>query len=135
LIPVGLALLALTSPGTGDVESSLGPHWALSRALQWGVPAALIVWGTLSLERMLKGRAFDLPVAVGDASYAIYLFHPLAAFGLAFAWPIRLAAALGIGSAMHVLVERRLLRWRTRPSAVRRAVRIPSTILLAKPLR
>jgi exopolysaccharide production protein ExoZ len=114
LIPIGLALVAMTSPGMGDVESSLGPQWALARALQWGVPAALIVWGTLSLERMLQGRAFNLPVAVGDASYAIYLFHPLAAFGLAFAWPIRLAAALGIGSAMHVLVERRLVQFRSR---------------------
>jgi peptidoglycan/LPS O-acetylase OafA/YrhL len=112
LIPVGLALLAMTSPGIGDVESSLGPQWALARTLQWGAPAALIVWGTLSLEGKLQGRAFDLPVAAGDASYAIYLFHPIAAFGLAFAWPIRLAAALGIGTAMHVLVERRLLQFR-----------------------
>jgi len=109
LIPLGLSLFALTSPGIGDVEASLGPQWALSRVLQWGVPAALVVWGVLSLEPSFKHHKFDLPVAIGDASYSIYLFHPLAAFGLAFAWPIRMAIALTIGWAMHVLLERRIL--------------------------
>jgi exopolysaccharide production protein ExoZ len=109
LIPLGLSLFALTSPGIGDVEASLGPQWALSRVLQWGMPAALVVWGVLSLERLFKHRRFDLPVAIGDASYSIYLFHPLAAFGLAFTWPIRLGIALATGWAMHILVERKLL--------------------------
>ena len=109
LIPLGLSLFALTSPGIGDVEASLGPQWALSRVLQWGVPAALVVWGVLSLERLFKHRRFDLPVAIGDASYSIYLFPPLAAFGLAFTWPIRLGIALATGWAMHILVERKLL--------------------------
>jgi exopolysaccharide production protein ExoZ len=109
LIPLGLSLFALTSPGIGDVEASLGPQWALSRVLQWGVPAALVVWGVLSLERLFKHRRFDLPVAIGDASYSIYLFPPLAALGLAFTWPIRLGIALATGWAMHILVERKLL--------------------------
>jgi exopolysaccharide production protein ExoZ len=109
LIPLGLSLFALTSPGIGDVEASLGPQWALSRVLQWGVPAALVVWGVLSLERLFKHRRFDLPVAIGDASYSIYLCHPLAALGLAFTWPIRLGIALATGWAMHILVERKLL--------------------------
>ena len=114
LVPVGVGLFALTSPGIGDIEATLGAHWALSRTWQWGVPAALIVWGALSLERLFEHRRFDLPVAIGDASYSIYLFHPLAAFGLAFAWPIRLATSLGTGWAMHVLVERRILGARKR---------------------
>ena len=109
LIPVGVAMLALSSPAIGDVESSLGPQWALWRALEWGCPAALIVWGALSLERTFERRLFDLPVAIGDASYAVYLFHPLIAFGLSFAWPVRLALAVAVGWAMHVLVERRLI--------------------------
>ena len=50
LIPLGFVLFALTSPVIGDVESSLGPQWALWRAFEWGLPAALIFWGTLSLE-------------------------------------------------------------------------------------
>jgi exopolysaccharide production protein ExoZ len=126
LIPLGLFLFALTSPGIGDVEASLGPQWALWRAVQWGMPAALIVWGVLSLDRLFDHRRFDLPVAIGDASYSIYLFHPLAAFGLAFAWPIRLATALGTGWAMHLLVERRILAARKQwPVLIRRLRSLP----------
>lgn len=109
LMPAGLGLLAFTSAGLGGVEASLGFQWALLRAVEWGFPVALVVWGSLSLERMFDLRLFDLPVAIGDASYSIYLFHPLAAFGLNFSWPLRLGIALGTGCAMHLLVERRLL--------------------------
>ena len=112
LIPAGLALLALTSAAIGDVESSLGPQWALWRAFQWGLPAALIVWGALSLEPWFERRIFDVPVAIGDASYSIYLFHPLVAYGLSYSWPVRLILAAGAGWAMHLLVERRILRAR-----------------------
>jgi exopolysaccharide production protein ExoZ len=121
LVPLGLGLFALTSPDIGDIEGTLGAHWALSRAWQWGLPAALIVWGTLSLERLFEHRRFDLPVAIGDASYSIYLFHPLAAFGLAFAWPVRLATSVVTGWTMHLVVERRILGVRKHwPSLSRR---------------
>lgn len=109
LIPVGLISIVLAGPGVGDVESSLGPSWAVWRALQWGAPAALIVWGALSLELPFRHRCFDLPVALGDASYSIYLFHPMVAYGLDFPWAVRLALAIGGGWAMHVLVERRIM--------------------------
>jgi len=118
LIPVGLTLFALASPGLGDVESSLGPQWALWRALEWGLPAGLIVWGALSIEDLFKHRAFDIPVAIGDASYSIYLFHPIVAFGLSFAWPVRLALAIGAGWAMHLLVERRIMSARRQWPAI-----------------
>lgn len=110
LVPLGLLLLAIAGPGFGDVESSLGPQWALWRAFEWGCPAALIVWGALSLEPFFKHRVFDGPVAIGDASYSVYLFHPLVAYGLSFAWPARLLLAVGVGWAMHRLVERRIMR-------------------------
>jgi exopolysaccharide production protein ExoZ len=115
LVPVAIALVALTSPATGDVESSLGPQWALWRALVWGCPAAMMVWGTLSLERIFERRAFNLPVAIGDASYSVYLFHPLVAYGLAFVWPVKLGLAVGLGWTMHVLVERRIMAARKLP--------------------
>jgi exopolysaccharide production protein ExoZ len=108
LIPLGLCLVAITAPGIGDVEASLSPSWAFWRAIEWGVPAALIVWGALSLEGLLQYSAFDVPVALGDASYSIYLFHPIVAHGFNLAWPVRLMLAIGAGWAMHVLVERRL---------------------------
>jgi len=108
LIPVGILLFVMAPPGIGDMESSLGPGWALRRVAEWGCPAALVVWGALSLEPLFERRSFDVPVAIGDASYSIYLFHPLVAFGLSFAWPVRLLGAIGAGWAMHVLVERRI---------------------------
>lgn len=109
LIPAGLMLFALTSAGIGDPDLTLGPQWALRRAFEWGVPAALIVWGALSLEPLFSHRIFGTPVAIGDASYSIYLFHPLVAYGLGFSWSVRLAVAVGVGWAMHRLVERRLI--------------------------
>lgn len=109
LIPAGLALLALTAPAVGDVESTIGPQFALARAVEWGIPAALIVWGALSLEGLFAHRPFDTAVAIGDASYAIYLFHPLVAYGLNFSWPVRIALAVGLGWALHMLVERRIM--------------------------
>lgn len=112
LVPAGLALIALTQPGIGDVDSSLHPAWALRRAIEWGFPAALIVWGGLSLEPGFRHRAFNLGVRAGDASYSIYLFHPLVAFGLTCAWPLKLSLAVGAGVAMHLLMERRLLALR-----------------------
>lgn len=118
LVPAGIGLLALTSPAIGDVDSTLHPSWALWRAILWGCPAALVVWGALSLEPMFGRRLFDVPVAIGDASYSIYLFHPLVAFGLALPWMVRLFLAIAVGWAMHVLVERRLMKIR-RPSQAR----------------
>lgn len=114
LIPLGFALLALTPTVLGDLGSSLGPRWALQRAIEWGCPAALVVWGALSLEPVFAHRLFDIPVKVGDASYSIYLFHPLISYGLDFAWPVRLALAIGVGMAMYLLVEQRIMALRLR---------------------
>jgi len=119
-ILLGLALLSLTSSNLGDLEWSLRSDWALWRALEWGLPAALIVWGALSLESVFERPVFDAPVGVGDASYSIYLFHPLISYGMTVFWPLRMALAIGTGIAMYVLVERRLLAARKR-----KAVRLP----------
>ena len=122
-VPIGLALFALTSPAIGEVGASLGSAGALWRALEWGCPAALIVWGALSLERLFEHGLFDVPVKIGDASYSIYLFHPLVAYGLSFGWTVRLPLAIGAGWAMHLLVERRIM-------AARR--RVPTTLFGAQ---
>jgi exopolysaccharide production protein ExoZ len=109
LVPLGIGLFALSSPAVGDVESSLGAYWTLWRALEWGCPAALIVWGALSVEPLFKHRSLDLPVAIGDASYSVYLFHPVVAYGLTFVWPVRLVIGVATGWAVHLLIERRIL--------------------------
>jgi exopolysaccharide production protein ExoZ len=109
LIPVGLALLLRSDPGIGNVDLSFSPKWALWRALEWGGPAAMVVWGALSLEPFFQRRLFDVPVKAGDASYSIYLFHPAVAFGLVCPWTVRLPLAIAVGWAMHYLVERRIM--------------------------
>jgi peptidoglycan/LPS O-acetylase OafA/YrhL len=123
LIPVGLALFAFTSPHVGDVDTIVEAKFAFRRVVEWGVPAAMIVWGALSIEPWFKRRLFDVPVAIGDASYSIYLFHPLIAYGLDFAWPVRLALAVGAGLTMHLLVERRIMAARRRWPALRLSVK------------
>lgn len=109
LVPAGIALVALTSPATGDPDATLTGHFALQRAVEWGVPAAMIVWGVLTMEQWFTGPSFNFPVFLGDASYSIYLFHPLFAYGLTAPWPIRVGGAVALGCAMHWLVERRIL--------------------------
>lgn len=109
LIPIGIAVLPFTSTVTGDLGSSLGAQWALWRAFEWGVPAALVVWGALSLEPIFDRALFDGPVKIGDASYSIYLFHPLITYGFDLPWAARLALAVGVGIAMYLLVERRIM--------------------------
>jgi exopolysaccharide production protein ExoZ len=110
LIPAGILLIALSAAGTGSAKATLlDPQFALWRAMVWGMPAALILWGAVSIERRFESRLFDVPVAVGDASYSVYLFHPIVAYGLDFAWPVRLALAVTAGCGLHLLVERRIM--------------------------
>jgi peptidoglycan/LPS O-acetylase OafA/YrhL len=128
LAVVGLALVALTAPSTGSARGTLlDPHFALWRTVVWGLPAAFIVWGMISLEKLFERRMFDAPVMIGDASYSIYLFHPIIAYGLTFAWPVRMAVAVGVGCAVHLLVERRIMRKRKRSPAAPSRLRWQAT--------
>jgi exopolysaccharide production protein ExoZ len=75
LAVIAIVLLAL------DLRD--GGSWgALPRALAWGGPAALLVAAAaLGHDRAAGGLATRLGVAVGDASYALYLLHPFAIRG------------------------------------------------------
>ena len=52
-------------------------NWPLpiTRAFQWGIPAALMVFGLLFLERLGRLRVPKLLVDLGTSSYSIYLAH------------------------------------------------------------
>ncbi len=107
----------------------------LPQLLKWGVPAVVIVAGALALERSGAGVAHRGALLLGEASYAIYLGHPfvIKAISLLYArlhvdaWLLHVialcvtVAIVGIvGVAMHLLVERplvRLLRHRLVPRA------------------
>jgi exopolysaccharide production protein ExoZ len=73
-IPIGVAVLVLGAawdwPPFGGVKDFLAGTDGWFRVATLGVPAALIVWGTLQIDAK-KGSLTTL----GDASYSIYLFH------------------------------------------------------------
>lgn len=48
------------------------------RFILWGIPAALILLASVSVEEHVAGPLAGLPNTLGDASYAIYLFHVFA---------------------------------------------------------
>lgn len=96
-----------------------------NRLLVWGLPAVMIVGGlTLGkTEPVLGRRTF---IALGDASYTLYLIHPLCirAFLLAagrigidvnaMAWPLLIVAvclSLVASILVHHLIERPTTRW------------------------
>ena len=106
--------MSLTPAGTGEATSSLEWHFAAWRAFAWGLPAAAIIWGVLSLERGFQSYHFNLPVALGDASYAVYLFHLIVADGFDLPPTARVLVGIGLGWTIHLAVERRLLEWRRR---------------------
>ena len=59
----------------------------ITRVLQFGIPAAMIVYGVVGLERRGTRIAPGWSVHLGDASYAIYLWHvPVTIVFGAVAW-------------------------------------------------
>lgn len=92
------------------------------RAVFWGVPAAMIVFGALSIERTSAIPEYRAAHLLGDASYSIYLTHGLLLAALSKGWRTLhldalpggwagfciagpLAAAIG-GTLVYLIVER-----------------------------
>lgn len=108
---VGLGvLILLTVPASYFVHHTVGISdlSTFRRALFWGAPSAMIVYGALSLERF---ATFKPLIVLGDASYAIYLLH---GFGILIAGHnlAGLALAVAIGLGAHFFIEKPLLRLR-----------------------
>ena len=119
-IGAGMALvLALAGGALLLVSPSFGP----ARAAAWGLPALAVLAGAVGLERRIGRHLPRGLLALGDASYAIYLSHgfvlPLAALplrrfvagggvpeGLCVA--LGLAVSVGVGWGVHRWVERPL---------------------------
>lgn len=114
----GLVLLAMLGPGVSAEDP-----W--QRSLGFGVPAVLIVSGAAGLGPFLARR--PLAERLGDASYAIYLFHTFVVVAMGQAWlmlpalhgalsallfvALALVLASGLGVVLHLAVERPLQRW------------------------
>jgi exopolysaccharide production protein ExoZ len=106
------------------------------RFLFLGISAVLVVFGAVLLEPALAKRPNAPMVLLGDASYALYLFHPIPMGIVATVWARLLDnshpasfACVAIGASIlssifvHVYVERPLTRWLSESS-----VKVPAQI-------
>jgi exopolysaccharide production protein ExoZ len=110
LICVALVCFAFAPMVIYPADFATDAHRSLWRVLFWGVPAAMLVYGMLSLERSLAGSLFDPIVALGDASYSIYLVHLSVIILIPGAWPLAFLLSVGAGVIVHRYVERPILR-------------------------
>lgn len=97
--------------------------YTIWRPLAWGVPAILIVTVVLALEKSISFHKFFLAMLIGNASYALYLIHPLVIRTLMMLnnkmfpnlineYLILVLLAIGSllsGVLLHIFVERRML--------------------------
>lgn len=102
------------------------------RALVWGLPAALIVCGTLAIERggRWPERALMWLERIGDSSYSLYLTHGLV---IAFAHrrfgssaPVNvltLLLSICVGFAFYYRFERPVGSWLSRLTSTRRRMK------------
>ncbi|MBI1360893.1 MAG: acyltransferase family protein [Alphaproteobacteria bacterium] len=76
LILVGATALLATVllPESADTGFPVS-NW--TRPLLWGIPAALVVLGVVTLDLSLPPAKIPTLKALGDASYSAYLLHPL----------------------------------------------------------
>lgn len=126
LIVSGTTVLGLDFLGSGtQPEGWITPN-DLERLLAWGLPAAMIVAGTvLGYQRRPGGIAGRTALLLGDASYALYLSHPfvivltrkaLIAAGLfqsAGGW-LPVAVSLLLSAVVSIVIYRLLERPMTR---------------------
>jgi len=77
-IAVPIFLIALAVLLATDIARAGSPP----RVILWGVPAALILLSCVSVDADVAGALAGMPNLLGDASYAIYLFHIFALEGM-----------------------------------------------------
>jgi exopolysaccharide production protein ExoZ len=112
------AALLLGLPGANfDVTPEKFVFLTPWRALFWGLPAAMVVYGALCFEAHV-GRQWNALVRLGDASYSLYLTHLGIVLGRNAHWPFWAAVAIMVGFGFWRFVERPLLR-------ARRAIHLP----------
>jgi exopolysaccharide production protein ExoZ len=123
-------------------DKSYGPR----QFLPWGVPSMLIVLGATAMEMSGQGRALfgsRIMLALGNASYALYLVHSMCFVGVSWvllywlkvqhyvgpdgAVLVYLGVCCAISLVVHRLIERPLTR------LVRRSARVCGGVLRASP--
>jgi len=113
----GFGLIGVAIGGWTIIQSS-GVFVELWRPFFWGVPATLLVAGALTVEARGGIGEIGWFRRLGDASYAIYLFHLPAVAIVAHTvrsqnlWlflPLSILSAIVMGLAAHMWVERPML--------------------------
>ncbi len=128
-IAVGVAIIFATPSGIGNPADTFKPGAQLTRALLWGLPSLLIVSGAMTVSA--DGRFWRPFVFLGDASYSLYLSHELVLLiaidtvGRGASPLLLIALCVLVSAALHLWIERPLIRWaRGQP---------PGRLALAKP--
>ena len=119
-IPLGIALLlgsgVLKSAPDGDTLDFLIGDDNLYRVLVFGIPAAMIVYGTMQITARPSVWTY-----LGDASYTLYLVHTFAVTSLLALWltyplPANIIVLTGVIASVvlawrvHELVEKPILK-------------------------
>jgi exopolysaccharide production protein ExoZ len=145
LLLAAAGALAFLAAGMIENAALMTKAGGASEAL-FGLASAAMIAGLATAERQGRLRIGPAGAFLGDASYALYLMHTvviglaarvLGVLGLVKALPVEavfavvVAAAVLAGAALHVLVERRLLRWlgglgRGAPAGVAKARPLPT---------
>lgn len=119
--------LAVDLPDVGHVAAVTSGELAAKRALVWGLPCLLIF---LAVVRWTPGSGpvARAALAVGDASYSIYLSHHMVMWPVLALLPgwtgaaVGIPLAVGMGWWLHRLVEIPLTAWARRRVGQQRAV-------------
>ena len=109
LVVAGVALLLCSLPLTFDIATFSS---ALLRTLVWGIPAAMIVYGLVSIEHRLNSPLVDRLCWLGVASYSIYLFHPIAIALIVEPWWAKFLLGIATGVVAWLVFERNVERFR-----------------------
>ena len=119
-VPPPAACAALAACSVFVLAASGWAGGDLSRFIRLGLPAGALVFALAGLEARRGAPRWPAALMLGDASYAIYLAHPLVMSALAQAWrrlapegaPPELFVLVGVvcgalaGLAVHLWVER-----------------------------
>lgn len=97
LILAATAILAFDPLGSSQQAIDWTTPNDVPRLLGWGIPAALVVAGAVLGPQARPSNLFRAGIALGDASYALYLVHPFVIFGFRKIWLLAgLQAQLGL---------------------------------------
>jgi exopolysaccharide production protein ExoZ len=119
---IGLAALVLSHDFLGSATAGY-PRAPFLRPVLLGLPAALILWSSVSLEQKGAMPRINVGKFLGDASYSIYLTHYLSWLALSIIYAklgiaktpliclVTIAGAILGGSISYIVVERPLGRF------------------------